>query len=140
MFQKSFYDRIVEWRNLRLHLESCKDPLQECINFWNSAPVGALAADPYDKRTWPSPWQMIEENIYCDFLRILAICYTLQLTDRFSEVQFEIHIKQDNKNSRTCYLLIVADRVIGYRGDKHVARSDLPKHLVSQQSYAMSMP
>jgi hypothetical protein len=138
MFQKSYYNRIKQWKDLRTTLETAQDPLQDCIDFWRGAPLGALAADPFDKRTWPDPWQMIDENIYCDFLQILAICYTLQLTDRFSQTQFEIHIKQDKKNSRTCYLLLAADRVIGFQGDKHVAQSDLPKQLISQQSYIMS--
>lgn len=137
MFQKSFYERLIEWKNLRQELEVVEDPLQHCIDFWKNAPIGKFGADPYDKNTWPDPWEMIDENFYCEFLQTLAICYTLQLTDKFSQETFEIIITQDQKKSTTYYLLCIADRIVGFRGDTHVAKTDLPKNLESQQNYIM---
>ena len=133
-----FEQRLVAWRDFRLTLETAEDPLQECIDFWNSVPEVSFQADPYEQSTWPDPWQMIEENIYCTFVKILAICYTLQLTDRFTQAKFEIHITHNTEESTTKYLLFVDDRVIGFKGDTHVARSELSKNLKSQQSYSMS--
>lgn len=133
-----FEQRLALWRDFRLTLETAEDPLQDCIDFWQPVPEVLFQADPYEQSTWPDPWQMIEENIYCDFVKILAICYTLQLTDRFTRAAIEIHITHNTEESTMQYLLFVDDRVIGFKGDTHVARSELPKNLKSQQSYSMS--
>jgi len=133
-----FEQRLASWRDFRLTLETAEDPLQDCIDFWHSVPEVSFQADPYEQSTWPDPWQMIEENIYCAFVKILAICYTLQLTDRFTQAKIEIHITHNTEESTTQYLLLVDDRVIGFKGDTHVARSEIPKSLKSQQSYSMS--
>lgn len=138
MINLPFEQRLASWRDFRLTLETAEDPIQDCIDYWRMTPEVSFQADPYDQLTWPDPWQMIEENIYCEFVKILAILYTLQLTDRFSQCNFEIHIKHNTEESTTQYLLFVDDRVVGFRGDTHVAQSELPKNLESQQSYTMS--
>ena len=137
MFKKSYEQRLVIWRSLRDGLEVSKDPIQEAIDFYNQAPKCLIAADPYTPSTWPDPWELLEENNYCSFVKILAICYTLQLTDVLSQASFEIHITRDNKNSETYYLLYINDTVVGFNGDTHVHRSELPATLRSELVHAM---
>ena len=137
MFEKSYEQRLVIWRSLRDGLEVSKDPIQEAIDFYNQAPKCLIAADPYTPSTWPDPWELLEENNYCSFVKILAICYTLQLTDVLSQATYEIHITRDNENSETYYLLFVNDIVIGFNGDTHVHRSKLPTTLRSELVHAL---
>ena len=138
MFQKLKYeDRLLDWKDFRKELESVDDPIQFAIDFYNQTPSLSRNVDPYDKETWPSPWEIIAENNYCLFLKLLGICYSLQLTDRFSTDIFEIHIVLDRDSSSTYYLLYVRDRVIGYDGETHVAKKDLPKQLQPQQTFSM---
>lgn len=137
MFDKTYEQRLVLWREFRDSLETAQDPIQDTIDFYNQAPVEIIAADPYTPSTWPDPWELLEENNYCAFVKILAICYTLQLTDVLSQVNYEIHITQDPKTSTTYYLLYVGDRVIGFHGDTHVAKDTLPKSLASELEYSM---
>jgi hypothetical protein len=137
MFNKKYEDRLVLWREFRDGLELSKDPIQEAINFYQHAPTSLLAADPYEKSTWPDPWQLLEENNYCSFVKILAICYTLQLTDKFSQSNFEIHITRDNEKSRTYYLLYVDDIVIGFNEDTYVYKTELPNTLYSEIIHTM---
>lgn len=137
MFERKYEDRLAFWREFRESLEDAEDPLRDTIEFFNRAPKSALAADPYTQSTWPDPWELIEENNYCPFVKILAICYTLQLTDRFSQSVFEIHITQDRQRSSTDYLLYVDDKVIGYTGDSYVHRSEIPITTVSEIEYPM---
>ena len=132
MFEKKYEERLVIWRDFRTTLETTKDPIQDTIDFYNQAPVCLIAADPYTPSTWPDPWELLEENNYCSFVKILAICYTLQLTDVLSQASYEIHITRDNENSQTYYLLYVNDNVIGFNGDTHVHRSNLPANLHSE--------
>ena len=126
MFDKTYVDRLKMWRDFRLTLEESNSPFEDTIEFWNNAPLSSIAADPYDKTTWPTPWEMIEENRYCDFTKILAIYYTLQLTDRFSSSRFEIHITLDEKESVIRYLLFVDNLTIGYYYNKSIDATDLP--------------
>jgi len=114
MFDKSFYDRLQIWQELRNQVESADEPFELVKDFWHKAPLVNISADPYDSSTWPSPWEMLLENKYCDFMKILAIFYTLQLTDRFSKSHFEIHIVLDKQESVIRYLLLVDNRTIGY--------------------------
>jgi len=104
---------------------------------YSRAPSTNFSTDPYTPSTWPDPWEQLEENQYCTFGKILAICYSLQLTDCFSTTTFEIHIRQDREKSATYYLLFVGDRVIGYDGETHVSKEDLPNNLHSQLEHVM---
>ena len=63
MFDKSYEQRLLIWRELREGLEVSKDPIQDTIDFYNQAPTCLIAADPYTPSTWPDPWELIKENI-----------------------------------------------------------------------------
>ena len=134
MFDKDYFTRVKIWRNFRIDLESSENPLIDVIYFWNTVPISAIAADPYDKETWPNPWELLKENTYCEFTKILAIYYTLQLTDRFSQSHFEIHIVLDKKESAMKYLLFVDNQAIGYYYDRSIDTEELP-NLECQMRY-----
>lgn len=137
MFDKTYEQRLALWREFRDHLETAVDPIQDTIDLFSKAPSVSMAADPYTPSTWPDPWETVKENCYCDFVKTLAICYTLQLTDRFSHSHFEIHITQDKERSSTDYLLFIDDRVVGFIGDTHVHRNKVPSTTVSEYEYPM---
>lgn len=137
MFDKQFEERLALWREFRTSLETSEDSIQDTIDFYNRAPKCSIAADPYTPSTWPDPWELLKENNYCSFVKILAICYTLQLTDVLSQAHYEIHITRDNKNSATYYLLYVDDIVIGFTGDTYVHRDELPATIYSELVHTM---
>lgn len=137
MFHKKYEDRLQLWSDFRESLETSDAPLQDVIDFYNQAPTVSIATDPYNRDTWPDPWQLIEENQYCEFCRVLGMCYSLQLTDRFSESVFEIHIGIHKEVAKTHYLLYVNDTVIGYEYDRIVDKNDLPQMHI-QNKYTMS--
>jgi len=135
MFQLTYEQRLASWRYLRDCVETVEDPIQEVIDFYSKAPLHTIAADPYTPSTWPDPWELLEENNYCAFVKILAICYTLQLTDVLSQASYMIHIVQDKKNSATHYLLHINNRVVGFKEDTHVHAEELPPGLHSLYEY-----
>ena len=137
MFEKPYQERLLFWRELRDSLEVSKNPIQDTIDFYNCAPHCSIATDPYTPSSWPDPWELLEENNYCAFVKILAICYTLQLTDVLSQASYEIHITRDNKSSSTYYLLFVDDQVIGFNGETHVHKSELPNTLHSELVHSL---
>ena len=137
MFDKPYEQRLTIWRDLRNNLETSSDTIQEAINFYNNAPDCLIAADPFTPSSWPTAWEIIEENNYCPFVKILAICYTLQLTDVLSQASYEIHITRDREKSATYYLLYVDNNVIGFDSETYVHRSKLPNTLRSELVHAL---
>ena len=138
MYDKQYEDRLASWAEFRSTLETSHDPIQDTIDFFSKAPLVNIQTDPYTPSSWPDPWELIKENIYCPFVKILAICYTLQLTDILSRESFEIHITHDQKKSSTYYLLYVGNRVVGFEEGKHIHRDKLPKSIISHHEKTMA--
>jgi hypothetical protein len=137
MFNKKYEDRLSVWNEFRLTLETSSSPLEDVLEFYKTAPLASIQVDPYDSSTWLDPWELVFENQYCEFSKILGICYTLQLTERFMASDFEIHIYTNNKESCTHYLLFIQNKVIGYDWTKVLHKDDLPHALQSQKNYPM---
>jgi hypothetical protein len=137
MFDKKYEDRLRAWNEFRQSLEESNTPLEDIVKFYERAPVVSIQVDPWEPNTWLNPWELLYENKYCEFSKILAICYSLQLTDRFMTEDFEIHIFTNNEESSTYYLLFIQEKVIGYDWAKIVNRNELPPELQSQQRYLM---
>ena len=133
----NYEQRLSEWSTFREGLEDSKDPLQDVIDYYNKIPTASLQTDPYTPSTWPNPWELINENMYCDFCRVLGMCYSLQLTDRFSSEKFEIHIGINSQKSEHYYLLVVGDRVLGFDYSTHVHVDQALKTLEPQEIHHM---
>jgi len=137
MFNKPYEDRLTLWRQFRDSLENDPSPIDSAIQFYNKAPKVTLNADPWDRDRWPTPWELLQDNEYCDFTRVLGICYSLQLTDCFKGSKFEIHIYTDSKKGYI-FLLLIDNYVIGWKDNTYVDTSELPKNIVPQKVYSMS--
>lgn len=138
MFNKKFEDRLRAWVDFRNTLEESTTPLDDVILFYNRAPIVSIQVDPWEPKSWLSPWELLRENSYCEFSKILAICYTLQLTDSFLGSSFKIHICTNTEDSEVKYLLFVDDKVIGFNTEKAISFSDLPNTLRVEIVYNMS--
>jgi hypothetical protein len=136
MFNKNYEERLSTWQVFREHLNNSTDPLLEVISFYQQAPTVSIHTDPYNKETWPSPWELLYENQYCSFCKILGICYSLQLTESFKDQEFEIHIGIDRQNQKSYYLLSIDSNVIGFN-DNYIHISNLPKSIVIERNYLM---
>ena len=139
MFNKKYDERLQDWRLFRQRLETVEDPLQDAVNYFKMAPEVSMQIDPYNPDNWPTPWEIIHENVYCNFSKILIICRTLQLTERFTDSKFEIHIKQSKQNSTIHYLLILENFCIGYDHSAPIHVSDLPDGLVTEMTHTASL-
>jgi hypothetical protein len=137
MFDQIYEERLATWRNFRDNLEKSSTPFEDVVAFYRSAPYVSILTDPWDKSSWLGPWELLHENQYCEFSRVLGMCYSLQLTERFKELTFEIHIGMDHSCTQTYYLLCISDHVIGYKENTIVKRTALPDTLVSQRIYVM---
>jgi len=133
---QKYEDRLAVWQEFRNSIESAEDPLQLVIDYYDQAPRVSIATDPWDNATWPGPWELVHENQYCKFCTVLGMCYSLQLTERFKGSTFEIHIGMDRERSRTVFLLMIDDIVIGWN-EGLVKRSELSTALQIEKIYSM---
>lgn len=127
--------RFAAWRELRQHLETSKSPFDDVVNFFNQFPKAKIYTDPYDQSTWPTAWELIEENEYCPFNLILGVCYTLQLCERFQHLIPTITIAVDKHTNSVYYLLSIDKMIYGYEDDGWIMADRLPKSLKNIKIY-----
>lgn len=129
--------RLDCWKKLRLQLEKSLTPLEDTSNFFSKFPKVKYYTDPYDRSTWPTPWELIEENQFCPFNTILAIAYTIQLCDRFKNIQPQITISIDNNNKTVYYLLLIGNKIYNYNLKEWVDKNQISKSLKHIKIYLL---
>jgi len=135
MFDKNKEDRLRAWVDFRKQLETSSDPIQDTIDLYHFAPLVNIQVDPYNNELWPDPWELLYDNKYCDFAKILGIASTLKLTDRFSDEPMMIHIFTDRENSEVKYLLFLQDKIIGYEPKKAIDKSQISSNIKFDMSF-----
>lgn len=129
MFKLSADDRISSWATLRAQLETCEDPLQLTIDFWNDAPFIPYnrRVDPFNPRSWPTPWEIIVENQYDDFTKSLMMAYSLKFTQRFKNSAIELRTYVDKVKNLNYNIICVDDLwAINYKDNEPVLLKNLP--------------
>jgi hypothetical protein len=87
--------RILSWRDWRISLE--KLPKDEIVtrvaDAWASVPTVLHYLSPDQPNEWPSPWQLISDNIYCDLGICLGMYYSLALVEspKFTDLKIQIY-------------------------------------------------
>jgi hypothetical protein len=84
MWPSQFERRLAAWNDLRQQssAEQLLDLLQSINSWWHQTPWCPYHLHWDDRDTWPDPWQLLSDNIYCDLARALGIMYTIVLIDR----------------------------------------------------------
>lgn len=84
MWPKTFHARLSQWTDLRTKVQDL--PAPECLHhinsWWFNAPWSNFYLHWDDRKTWPDPWQLLHDNIYCSLARGLGMLYTVTLLDR----------------------------------------------------------
>lgn len=137
IFRQPSHKRLTAWIDFRKQLETAHDPLSAVAELYSQTPKVKRSSDPYDRTTWPTPWELIEENDYCPINKILGVAYSLGLTDRFSNWQPIITIAVDNSNKCVYYLLYHDDKVYGFEDDAWIPVKNLPKSLITKKIYKL---
>jgi len=129
MFKMSTDDKISSWATLRAQLEACEDPLQHTIDFWRDAPFIPYnrRVDPFNPKSWPTPWEIIVENQYDDFTKALMMAYSLKFTQRFSNSVIELRTYVDKVKNLNYNIICVDDLwAINYKDNEPVLLKNLP--------------
>lgn len=138
MFTGTYESRLQQWFDFRKTLEASKNPLLDVVTQYKQVSTSSMLGDPFNKNSWPSPWQLILDNQYCALYTVLGECYSLQLTDRFKRSSFEIHTGVDRQDGRTCHLLIIDKLTVLGWNETYVDITELPETYYSQTTHVMS--
>ena len=100
MWPATFAARLKSWNLLRdrcqnLPLESAAD---EINSWWFRAPWRPYYLHWDDQATWPDPWQLLSDDVYCDLARALGIVYTISLLDRADMAPATLVLTEDGSN------------------------------------------
>jgi hypothetical protein len=106
MFKLKTTERLSRWKSFRQELStlSIEEALVQVQNFWQSCPFIPFYLQPETTNDWPDPWQLIEENCYCDLAKCLGIVYTLHLSSHGNNLDPEIRIYHDRTNHHTYHI------------------------------------
>ena len=134
MWAKTFPERLQEWADLRercAHLDS-QTALEQINSWWFNCPWTPYHLHWDERETWPDPWQLLDDNVYCPLARGLGILYTITLLDR-PDMQDAVLTEVENDN-----LVLVANEkyILNWDGDEIVNINPGRKNLrrrISQQ-------
>lgn len=84
MWLRTFDERLLDWAELRGRVfdQKLETALTTINRWWFAAPWCAYHLHWDDFESWPDPWQLLEDNVYCPVARGLGIMYTIALIDR----------------------------------------------------------
>jgi hypothetical protein len=83
MWLPTFAQRLDSWSQLRVQAAQVdSESALHLINaWWFRTPWRAYHLHWDDQPTWPDPWQLLSDNMYCGLARGLGIMYTIAMLD-----------------------------------------------------------
>jgi len=96
----TFSDRLASWTQLRDHTQHL--PLELALNtinqWWFNTPWQPYYLHWDDQPSWPDPWQLLSDNVYCDLAKALGIVYTISLLDRVDMADTTLVLTEEGDN------------------------------------------
>jgi hypothetical protein len=106
--------RLKAWSDLRAKLQGSSLETQciEIDKFWQQVPIQTYYLHIDYIKDWPTPWELISDNVYCNYARALGMIYTLSL---LGTKNLELVLaKDDNSNEVVLVLVDDAKYVLNY--------------------------
>jgi hypothetical protein len=143
MFNLSADDRISSWAQLRQNLETSLTPFQDVAEFWAGAPFVPYNknVDPFNQRSWPTPWDIIVENKYDDFTRALMMANTFKLSNKFRDSSIMIQTRVDSSQNRSYnFVIINEEKILNYIDNEVVDFENLPPSFLLENLIELGIP
>ena len=96
----TFEARLDSWNQLRTQVadQPVESALETINSWWFQSPWTAYHLHWDDQITWPDPWQLLSDNMYCEVARGLGILYTITCLDRGDMDSAELVLTNDDRN------------------------------------------
>lgn len=100
MWYPDFADRLESWHGLRVAANS--QPLPQALDlvaaWWDRTPWQPYYLHWDDLPQWPDPWQLLDDNVFCEVARALGILYTISMLDHKDLASAELVLTDDGRN------------------------------------------
>ncbi len=84
MWPDRYEERLAQWHKLRV--ENQTNDLEQALlainNWWQRAPIVNHYLHWDDLPTWPGPWDLLSDNMFCSLAKSLGIVYTIHMISR----------------------------------------------------------
>lgn len=125
--------KLLEWRKFRLELSNydLKTALSTINSYWQRAPFTPYYLDHNDISSWPDPWTLINENIFCDLARALSMYYTVCFSEHKKDNTVELCVYKCMPTRYEYNLVLVNDGkyILNY-SDELVNKNELQQELI----------
>ena len=100
MWSQNFSARLENWNLLRDQCQNLpiESALEQINSWWFAVPWRPYYLHWDDQTTWPDPWQLLSDDIYCDLARALGILYTITLLDRADMASTTLVLTEEGDN------------------------------------------
>ena len=100
MWPRTFQLRLDAWANLRSKIQTIdsESALVQINQWWFQVPWRPYHLHWDDQATWPDPWEILSDNIYCDIARGLGMLYTISLLDHPDLTDAELVLTDEGHN------------------------------------------
>lgn len=139
MWPTTFAGRLESWYSLRQQCctQSVESALMAINSWWSQTPWQPYYLHWDDQPTWPDPWQLLNDNVYCDLARALGILYTISLLDRADLADATLVLTQEGHNlvvvEKSKYILNWNPDTIVNTNQEIEPRRQLPQNQIKQQ-------
>lgn len=143
MFEKTPDERLSEWAQFRKELEHQDNPFELVSQFWANVTVIPYnhKVDPYNPKSWPTPWEIIVENKYDDFTLALMMAYTLKFTNRYKNDLIQVRIMVDYPKTKLYNLVFINNTdVLNYNKEFAVNSNNLDESLYLENTIDVIFP
>lgn len=140
MNQAVLDDRLGAWSDFRRSLTNSNNPLQDIADFWSQIKTIPYnrAIDPYNQSSWPTPWEIIAENVYDDLTLAIMIGYTIKLS---SDSSVEIRTMVDKNRTKLYNLVYVDDLyVLNYDRNTVIKAQDIDDSFYLENLIELTRP
>ena len=96
----TFEARLDSWNQLRTQVidQPVESALETINSWWFQSPWTAYHLHWDDQNSWPDPWQLLSDNMYCEVARGLGILYTITCLNRGDMDSAELVLTNDDRN------------------------------------------
>lgn len=124
MWPRTFQLRLDAWANLRDQVRSqdTETALTNINRWWFQTPWSAYHLHWDDQSTWPDPWELLSDNLFCDVARGLGMLYTISLLDHADLTDAELVLTSEGHN-----LVLVNKRKYILNWDQDIIVNTSPK-------------
>jgi hypothetical protein len=100
MWPTTFEARLQSWADLRVQVQAieCRQALEKINIWWHQTPWKPYYLHWDDQATWPNPWQLLSDDVYCPVARALGILYTISMLDRADMVDAKMILTDSGDN------------------------------------------